>query len=598
MAAQLKSPEGNSLETRTKEDTYGAKTRLSEQAWADRTAPGCASKSETSGVLPHLDLISQVSSEGSSTRLELPPAGSERHSWQADSPSAARHIVRERSHLLTLLDKNTGPAQQELNRDRLSAFEVRARKNCLSQEEVSDTYQQISRILKTSGDRPLTPPEKWQLAQEVIANCADPTIISQGRNPTCNVTAIESRLYALHPSRAANLLAQVAESGSYVTAGGVKVKLGALDLRPGWDETLGDPQHNHRTYATQLFNLAAINVWYSAMEPGYRYQRYAKADGNIYEGLVELKATGVHPVKEADGTIVEGPRLDDDRMAFINQAIVGHKDPFAVLHLSDIGHLPAPGERVSPVRAMDIQDEEHLNLVLNRLKTQHQLPAIAGVTTAAEPLFTDIRGGLNGNPGGHVVNVVDYQSGKQPHVSLDNEWSTAKDHLDNSVKLHDLFECMGDTNTLKLHSAIASQQARLHGTSDPAAELTELRARFTFNDKRNYLNDATAVVAGNAQRERQLKGEDRNQWLKALAGVLTTLEVAQRVPFLKTVHESKVCTNAEFSNLMGWGRASLRASRHHEPTAAANRDFSEFLTSLPPALQSGCIARMRQLVWQ
>jgi hypothetical protein len=49
-------------------------------------------------------------------------------------------------------------------------------------------------------------------------------------------------------------------------------------MKPDSEARSGDPLNGERAYATQLFNLAAVNVWYGAVKPGLHYEQRIKSD--------------------------------------------------------------------------------------------------------------------------------------------------------------------------------------------------------------------------------------------------------------------------------------------------------------------------------
>lgn len=237
--------------------------------------------------------------------------------------------------------------------------------------------------------------------------------------------------------------------------------------------------------SNKWFNIAAVNVWYGAAKPEWHYQqRIEKNDKTGRENVVEQiedKSGGkeklvLNPYTKKP---LDSPTLGADQIAFINDAIVGKHEPYAVLSWGAHSAL-LPGVKEQAVHAKDIVEESRFLSILQDLKQKHQLPAIAAVETGVYPLNMDSGAAVFGyDSGGHVVNITDFTGGKKPHVSIDNEWSKKEDHLNNSVSAHDMYLCIGGTDMARL-DAVADigtvptqignglapkQQRRLHSLS-------------------------------------------------------------------------------------------------------------------------------------
>jgi len=154
----------------------------------------------------------------------------------------------------------------------MDAFEKRARDTepPLSREEVAKTYEQIAKLLEKNDTAPISETNRVTLARQVLHNAADPTDVSQGYYNTCNTAAVESRTYVRRPFEAARLVADIATKGEYTTNGEppVTVKVGR-DIDKGSLEKHGEsksahvPGENHRPYASQIFQVTAVNIHYA-----------------------------------------------------------------------------------------------------------------------------------------------------------------------------------------------------------------------------------------------------------------------------------------------------------------------------------------------
>ena len=379
-------------------------------------------------------------------------------------------LPAEKAHLLNLLDQSFDKDHQSIFREDLNHFETRAWSNSISKEAIAQTYKEIGRILQAKGNEPLTPELRKQVAREVIRHCSDPTIITQGNHNTCNVTAVEVRTYSLHPAQAAKLIADIATTGEFRTSRGITVQLDKESMTPDKEALASNPRKGRREYATQLFNLAAVNIWYGAVKPSMHYEQRTHDDHGkqtVEERIVDYTTGKRVPVLDpVDKKPIDSPYLAADQIASISDSIVGHHEPFAVLAVQPHS-ICLPGERKESVRAANLVDEKHFPLVLDKLKKEHLLPAIAHVDTEVDPLNKDAGSGAFGPGGGHVVNIVDYQSGPQPRVSMDNEWRKVDDHLDASVRLHDMYLCMAGSDAAMNDAAAIANDARKKGLTDP-----------------------------------------------------------------------------------------------------------------------------------
>jgi len=469
-----------------------------------------------------------------------------------------RGLATEKAVLIDLLDHSFDKDSRPIFRDQLQQFETRAWANAIPKEAVAETYKEIGRILPARGNEPLTPELRKQVAREVIRNCSDPTVISQGNHNTCNVTAVEVRTYSLHPAQAARLVADIATTGNYKTKGGIAVALDAPSMVPDKEALKSRPQEGKREYATQLFNLAAANIWYSAVKPGMHYEQRlhtAHSKEIIEERITDYSSgTAKSVLDPLTKKPIDSPYFAADQIAFISDAIVGHHEPFAVLAMGPHS-LYLPGEKRQHVHAANIIDEPHLPVILETLKKKHLLPAIAHVDTTVEPLNTDTGCGAYGDGGGHVINIFDYKSGHQPRVSMDNEWRKEDDHLDASVDLHDGYLCMAGSEIALNDASINAEAAREKGKQSAYDELTAVRLQGERSG--NYAKEAADTVTRCTGNERKLIGADREKWFDTLRTIVNTVAPTEKVCLLKRIDTDKVCSSEEFGRLVAGAAHSI-----------------------------------------
>ncbi len=518
-------------------------------------------------------------------------------------------LASEKTELTRLLGHTFSKDEQAYLRDQMRQFETRAWANSIGKDEVAQTYGEIARILKAQGQVPLTPELRKQVAREVLRHCAIPTIISQGAHNTCNVTAIESRTYSLYPAKAAKLVADIATSGEHRTKNGIRVALDERSLVPDREALHSIPERGERDFATQLFNLAAVNIWYSAVKPGRRYEQETKVvDGEpVYEEqVVDYKGGKRTPVLDpSTKKPLDGPYLSADQIAFISDAVVGRHEPFAVLSMG-AKSLSLPDEKHPSVHAADIVDEPHLPGILDALKRNRLLPAIAAVDTSVNPLNADSGLALYGNGGGHVINIADYQTGKNPRASIDNEWSAKEDHLNGSVDAHELFLCMAGREVARLDALVSSDDSEKKGQTDAADALRRVRYDgqngWSLDD---YAKDAGNTISRLAHAERNLSGAERTKWFNELTTVVNTLPVADKVPLLKRIQANSICSESEFGTILANAARSISLKKSEALESGdkseragcvrATTDLAEYLITLPAETRKSYFAVMRQL---
>ncbi len=519
----------------------------------------------------------------------------------------ATHLEPAKERLLKKLDENFDKDSTEGFKSYMHSFEKRASANQLSKQELAETYQQINRILSAAGDKPLTAEQRKQVVRETLHHCADPEIISQGQHNTCNVTAVQVRAYSLHPSIAAKLVADVSTTGEYTTPRGIKVKLNTQSMVPDREARASRPELGWRDYATQLFNLAAVNVWYAAAKPEWHYEQRIEKNAetqkeNVREQIVDHGKPVLYPNSEKP---LDSPTLGADQIAFINDAIVGKHEPYAVLAMND-SHAVLPGVKKQSARAADIVDEGHLKSLLEDLKNKHQLPTIAAVETGVYPLNVDSGSPIFGYAnGGHVVNITDFAGGKNPHVSVDNEWSPKADHPNNSVALHDMYLCIGGAQVARTDAGCDLIDAESKHIAAPVAEITSLASDAgAFGADTQYANDAAKKITKLSDSEKALTGESRTKWFSELRSLLGCINAEDKVGLLRKIQNSSACTQAE----LGWLAADSAKSISHQKKVAchnnnANRkractkattQIAEFVVGLPGEVKKHYFAKLRE----
>jgi hypothetical protein len=118
-------------------------------------------------------------------------------------------------------------ARQKRMQHLVDAFEKETTKRGFDENDKGLFYKQLNRLLSDNPNALLDPSQRADLAEQVINHSAFPTTVDQGRNGTCNVTTIEHRLYANDPDIVAQMIADLANTGKFVTSAGRTIDLAA-----------------------------------------------------------------------------------------------------------------------------------------------------------------------------------------------------------------------------------------------------------------------------------------------------------------------------------------------------------------------------------
>jgi hypothetical protein len=206
---------------------------------------------------------------------------------------------------------------------------------------------------------------------------------------------------------------------SYYQSDGKRIALDAQSLEPDHEAQGGETSNAKRNYATQIFDLVAINAFWQRRQPPFSYvQRQSTGAGDTGERL--LNSYG-QPIKDSSGHYMDQPGLDCRAMAEIGSKLVGIKGTFLIAN-----EATHPGDGVA------VGSEQQLQSTL--MKVLHEgHPAVLFVHSGNK-LFTG-KYGLGGG-GWHVVTVDGYDpsSGK---FHLANQWGKDNDQM---VSLADLYD--------------------------------------------------------------------------------------------------------------------------------------------------------------
>lgn len=374
-----------------------------------------------------------------------------------------KDVAAERNKLVNGLEKGFGDTPMERDRakifmgnfeERMLSMEQAYRKQGLDQEqahkkvqeEVRETYKQVNRILDKNEPSlvGLSEKEREMLAKQILSNACNTNDIGQGGHKTCNVAAVEVRTYAQDPAAAARLVADVALTGKYTTRDGHEIKINKGSLTPHDEAKTDPPMSGGRNFANQIFQVAAVNVYYQRHgDKRYEQREPSGKDGDTGERLVDYS---VNPPKEGPTWFDKLTSQDFD--FFYNSPNLG--GPAIV----DIGNQITDNKGKSWYFAQKdnaggdvptVSSQEDLLRQLENAANSGQLPVVLRVNTRNEPFWTDSGAGKAGGSGGwHVVTVTDFAGGSPPKIMVDNQWDRNSDHDSKSsaIDLPTLYRAM------------------------------------------------------------------------------------------------------------------------------------------------------------
>jgi hypothetical protein len=318
-------------------------------------------------------------------------------------------------------------------------FGSRAELAGLSPADISATYEQVGRLLNGSGSNPLTREQRLELAEQVMHQAANPSLISQGEYNTCNVTTIESRTYSKYPAAAAKLVADVALDGTYTSPNGLTVayKNNLADSREPHGQALTNPPKNgERSYASQLFQVTGINLHYQMLaksDPNGFFQYEQHDDKYVPPGSPSRYAAPkgeillAYPNHGKAQVVDWSPAFSADQMTEVMNDITGK---------SENGFILEHKSGVTSKTTTLIDSPAKLDKTLSQMKDDGQLPAVLLVADS-DVLFSNY-----GSAGAHVVSVTDYDKATKT-VSVANEAGSEDNYTgDKSLRMTDVYHSM------------------------------------------------------------------------------------------------------------------------------------------------------------
>lgn len=402
----------------------------------------------------------------------------------------ASALKAERARFDQLNERLSGTDENRAQRfDNLAiTWERHARENGVSEEEIANVYHNINKLM--SADNAVIPLEDREvLAQQFMLSLANNNYIDQGAWQTCNVTAgHEVRSMVHRPSVMADILAQVATTGQYISIDGhiidMKAATGTLFAQSDAVKQLGRPTvqdpanysdlspHNDgpsgRMYSDQILQSTLVNLF---------WQQQTTVRGRTFHGAMtidELRAG--QPYKPADlryeigsktkskpqssrsvENLTDYSKVPPEALTWAmyqrpaTNPLTGEKVPVIanevvtspqlndalILQIDDYLYGPgAPKDHLiltdRPGNPRNVANEQELvNRLLDLKKQGGKFPVVVAVECSN---IVDVNGVPNTSSGGHVINVHDIfesppGSGKYS-VYTTNQWGARFDYLE------------------------------------------------------------------------------------------------------------------------------------------------------------------------
>lgn len=327
--------------------------------------------------------------------------------------NARNNLIAAREHIPNDNNSN-GQNRREFFSNNMREFERRARSSGLSESEIAQTYQQATRLLVASDSAHARPRnERVRIAEQLMMHAADPSTIDQG-HLCCNVTTVEDRLFRIKPSVASEVIATTALTGQWTAADGKVIRINPQSLEPGTDEQRDLPSDNHRSEASKMFQVAALNDIGQRRNPPQYFQQRAHGTQQEIDGYwsdASGRFTGDFQGINSQGITQLGHRLG------------GTSEPFVLMN----SRVPRDHSGL-----VSFSSAEQLGQILSQFKQRGE-PAVL-VVNAYDPIFLP-RNPQIGARVNHVVSITDFDSSSNK-VFVDDQHGKRRDHW---VELDDLY---------------------------------------------------------------------------------------------------------------------------------------------------------------
>jgi hypothetical protein len=338
----------------------------------------------------------------------------------------------------------------------MQEFKERASRDRLQDGEYTKTLDQVSRLLEAKEGK-VSAEQRTLAARGILYNAARPDTICQ-IGGTCGVASTEHKVFSKHPSVAADMVASAAIKGEWTGRDGQAIKLPEQTLAAEENHLKFPPAAGQPSYASQLFQIAAVNDIGQHLKPPMTYVRGPRVEQK--EGNSTVSFTPENWVMEngekrpfakpGTGVFSRTGGLTSFEVANEIYRLTGEKSGVISNRAHDNDDCPAeqrpPG--ISDDNLTDVKSQQELEGELKKRKGEGKLPVVVCVSAAA---VSKLDGSLSfiGQKQDHFVTIDDYkpaENGKPAQIHLHNQWGP---NFNGWMNLNDFYKATTN-NPIKL----------------------------------------------------------------------------------------------------------------------------------------------------
>jgi len=358
--------------------------------------------------------------------VQINPDGSEHHFGKEnfDKPAWDYNNAEVRSAQKEMF----AAAAERMDSSALAAFEKdatdfksRAPKSKIPPDEVARTYKNITALLNSQPDASgvgVKDEDRGLLAASLMHEAGHPEDIKQGVNNTCNVTVAYRESLTKNPAAVTGFITEIALKSAATAPDGSKVTVDQQSLIPGAEEINFPSDPGQRSFATQVANVAFVNLAVQARGESYTQQPFPTS----YNGQTDTAERELDNPDPKKGHVIDTqPTITYNEISKLSAIFTGDDSP----HVIGFNNM-------SP-RATSVDTRDQLENQLKMLQNQGKLPVILEVDSNHFPI--QAMGSEKKGFGAHVI-TVDKVSGDRVHINnqwnpSDNKWVTIDDLFDN-----------------------------------------------------------------------------------------------------------------------------------------------------------------------
>lgn len=456
----------------------------------------------------------------------------------------------------------------------------------LYKPEVEAVLQQIDRLTTAKGETPMPSIDRLHVAEQIMHMSAYPAEVCQGNHKTCNVAVVESRLYERTPSVVAKLVADICLTDHYRNE---KVD---LHFHPSKDTeaNIFPPRNGRRTYASEIFQVAAVNVFHQVQKDGLEYVQQGGHLTGKETGELTINTKTRKPAVDEAGNVIREPNLASADIGAVYDAIIGlPQGPIVLVNADNLdGHKDSKaGSHVSI-----ISNEVSLEQSLIAAKSQHALPLILKVNTDCDPFYKDSDRHVHpGQAEPHVVTITDFTVDKNGHITgvcIDNQWRIQGDHdKNNPVSLHDLYiATMNSKDAIAALKADVDAARREHKTDyGKEMELVRLELLQSPHDA-NVQKDARRLAQELIEHWIDLPPSQGLNLGDDLMSMLSAMPAKDRIDLLDKARRTTLVSDYDYENvLVSIGQDLADKKAHGHPDLATAEILEAAINRLPKQMQ-------------